>query len=114
KYFFIGTVNEGDTPRGGAEAKNQIILEKLKNQLGINLNYVDVSKSKINLFTLANLLWGLAIRKKIIFSVASPTLEKLSLFNFFFKHKNIIIIIVGGLVHKKIEKNKKLKKFFEN
>lgn len=112
KYFFIGSINESKSPRGGAEAKNQFLLEKLKVKLGANFTYVDTSGSENSFLKISKLIYGLIFNEHIILSIASTGLEKLSFFNFLFRRKKLTIFIIGGMVDEKLG-NRRLKKLFE-
>lgn len=114
KYFFIGGINQGASPRGGAEAKNQFLLKKLQEEYNEQLDYVDMTSSRMNLASrYIKLIKGLVQNQHIILSVSSAALEKLAYLNFYLKKKNITIFIVGGVVDQKLI-NPRMKTLFKN
>jgi len=114
KYFFIGGINKGGAPRGGAEAKNQYLIKKLQSKYKDNINYVDMTSSSLNLaIRYFRLIKGLIMHQHIVLSVASTALEKLAYLNFYLKSKNVTIFIIGGVVDQKLI-NPRMKKLFEN
>src|SRR5690554_6573924 len=114
KYFFIGSINENQPPRGGAEAKNQFLLKKLQSTYIHELDYVDMTSSTQSLiFRYLKLIKGILKHEHIILSVASTALEKLAFLNFYFKKKKVTIFIIGGVVDQKLA-NPRMLKLFEN
>src|SRR5690554_587942 len=114
KYFFIGGINKGGAPRGGAEAKNQYLIKKLQSKYKDNINYVDMTSSSLNLaIRYFRLIKGLIMHQHIVLSVASTALEKLAYLNFYLKSKNVTIFIIGGVVDQKLAKPRMLQ-LFEN
>lgn len=114
KYFFIGGINEGNTPRGGAEAKNQFLLKKLQSIYLDEIDYVDMTSSTQSpIIRYLKLIKGIIKHQHIILSVASTALEKLAFLNFYLKRKNLTIFIIGGVVDQKLI-NPKMLELFEN
>jgi len=114
KYFFIGGINKGGTPRGGAEAKNQFLLKKLQSTYVDELDYVDMTSSTQSLiFRYLKLIKGILKHEHIILSVASTALEKLAYLNFYLKKKKVTIFIIGGVVDQKLA-NPRMLQLFEN
>ncbi len=56
--IFIGAINEFNPPRGGEEYKNQLILDRLKNEL-VDLIYFDTFRWKKEPFIVLRMLWYL-------------------------------------------------------
>lgn len=114
KYFFIGGINEGGSPRGGAEAKNQFLLKKLQEIYSQQLDYIDMTSNRMNPTSrYVKLIKGLIQHQHIILSVASTALEKLAFMNFFLKKKKVTIFIIGGVVDQKLSSNR-MRNLFEN
>jgi len=114
KFLFVGAINEGNIPEGGAIAKNQILVKKLKTQKEINLVCADTYLNNFKIFVGIKLIIQLIIFKNILFSISTKSLSLIAKFNFFIKRKNVIIFIVGGDADKTIEQDKSLIVFFEN
>lgn len=114
KILFIGGINRGRNPRGGAEAKNQILLKKLTMDYGNLVYNLDVSRYRNNLiFMFLWILWSVIKYEKIVISVPSPSLKRLSFLNPILKRREVVVFIIGGIIHKKLE-NQRLNKLLEN
>lgn len=113
KFLFVGAINEGNIPEGGAIAKNQILVKKLKTQKEINLVCADTYLNNFKLFIGIKLIIQLIFFKNILFSISTESLSLIAKFNFFIKRKNVTIFIVGGDADKTIEQNKSVILFFE-
>lgn len=114
KYFFIGGINQGGSPRGGAEAKNQFLLKKLQEKYNEQLDYVDMTSSKNSfLKRYILLILGIIKSKYIIFSISNSALFKISFIDFLLQKKKKTIFLVGGVADQKLE-NLRFKKFIES
>lgn len=109
--LFVAPINIGNKPRGGAEAKNQILLKKLKQDYGRWLRFIDMSQKRTLKFF--QLIVFLFIYDRIVISIASTALKKLSFFNFILSSKKTTVFVIGGVVDKKINGGR-LQKLFEN
>lgn len=114
KILFIGPINKGKSPAGGAEAKNQILLETIRKDTTNEINYLDVSKLKKNKILLTfTVCLKIIQHKKIVLSVASTALLKLAFLNLILVRKKVTIFVIGGMVHERLDNNR-LKRLFEN
>lgn len=114
KFLFVGAVNEGNDPEGGAIAKNQILTNKLRKEIGKNLVIADTYKDGKFYLRSVRLIFQILFFRNIVFSVSPDALIKISYFNFFLKIKKVIIFVVGGDIHIQLKKYKRLRIFFEN
>ncbi len=109
KICFIGGINAGNPPRGGAEAKNQILLKELKRRYGSEeiVNY-DVSINRENpILAFLGILRVILLHNRLVFSVPSTALIKIAFLNFLLKRKKITIFVIGGDIHEMLY-NKRL------
>lgn len=98
KVLFIGAINEGNSPIGGEDYKNQLFVAKLDSKF--NLAFVDTFHWNRRPAVIVRLLWYLIFRKfdKIIISASSASTYRLLIFLSFFP--NILIktyyFVIGG------------------
>lgn len=102
KLLFIACINECNQPRGGAEAKNQILLRKLEKEYDQELVYIDTSRGLV-LLNYLRLLGGIIWYKRIALSIPSTALMKLSLLNYIFLKKRLVVFVIGGVIYKKLK-----------
>lgn len=102
RILFIGSINEGKRPKGGDQAKNQILLKKLKLDFGDSVYNFDVRKYKFAPALIVLLLINILKYKHIVISVNSSGLKMLGYVNFILKNRKTTFFLIGGITHIKM------------
>jgi len=113
RILFIGSINQGKRPKGGDQAKNQILLKKLKLDFGDNVYNFDVRKYKFTPLLIVLLLFNILIYNRIVISVNSSGLKMLGYVNFILKNKKTTFFLIGGITHIKMA-SARIKKLLES
>jgi glycosyltransferase involved in cell wall biosynthesis len=101
KILFIGAINLSNSPKGGEEYKNQLILEKLVNSAIIRTSAIDTYQWKSKPLLIAKLLLSLLFQKfdLIVISASSASTFQLLKFIYFLKPSNLKkahYFVIGG------------------
>ncbi|MFA7616439.1 MAG: glycosyltransferase [Moheibacter sp.] len=113
RILFIGSINQGKRPKGGDQAKNQILLKKLKLDFGDSVYNFDVRKYKFTPLLIVLLLIHILKYKHIVISVNSSGLKMLGYVNFILKNKKTTFFLIGGITHIKMA-SIRIKKLLES
>lgn len=114
RILFIGGINGGREPQGGVDAKNQIMLQRLKSDPDFEIDNLDVSKFRHSLaLSAVQMIINLFRYNRFMFSLSDKALEKISYLNFILKRKKVTIFIVGGRVYERLD-NPRFNNFMKN
>lgn len=114
KILFVAGINGWREPRGGVDAKNQIMLKRLSEDPEFDIVNLDVSKYRHSLLLSAfQMIINLFKYDRFVFSLSDAALQKISYLNFVLKKKKVSIYIVGGRVYERLD-NKRFNNFMKN
>jgi glycosyltransferase involved in cell wall biosynthesis len=118
KYLFIGAVNENNSPQGGEEYKNQLILSKLKSEL-IDLQYIDTIYWKKSPLLFFRLFYNLFFKyyDNIVISASSISTYRLFKIIYFIQPRilsKISYLVIGGYFPVAIENGTFKVQFYQN
>lgn len=114
RILFIGGINFGKNPRGGVDAKNQIMLKRLQEDPNIEIDHLDASKYRHSLILSAiQMIINLFRYDRFMFSLSDRALQNIAYLNFILKKKRVTIFVVGGRLYERLG-HKQLNNFMKD
>lgn len=110
KLLFIGAINAQNSPLGGEEYKNQLILSKLKSET-IELIYFDTIKWKKSPMLVLRMFWKIFFTRydSLVISASSVSVYRLLTIIHFIRPcvlRKIVYVVIGGYFPNGIEEGR--------